>query len=87
MTKTRYTMREWITLLEPDVQQKLIGNMRRQDKLHRLDKHFGSLHDTLTGSMSWRASQEGANYWYQLTRKTNGDTRKPGRDIDCTVPI
>jgi hypothetical protein len=86
MLDDKYTMREWFTLLEPDVRRKLIENMRRQGKLHRLNTINSSFGDALSCSMSWNSSPEGADYWYRQRCAADENTKKPRQDIDCTIP-
>lgn len=64
--KTGY---ELIKKLPPIIRKAVISNMRKQDKIDRLDNNFGSVSGVIVGGFSWPESKQGGLFWGQCYDK------------------
>lgn len=82
----RFTIEEWLTLLEPGIREKAKAHM----KIYWTDRspRAESLSNALGKAFVWDRTPEGRAFWEKLRDKALMETRTPATNrgmIDCTI--
>jgi hypothetical protein len=89
--KNKFTIEEWLTLLEPGVQDKALAYRRKQmQKMANGTSSYQSrsLAEALGMAFIWDRTPERHAFWERVRDNALKETRKPANNrgmIDCTI--
>lgn len=61
----KYTIKQWFSLLPPDIRERAIANTKKA-MLRFLDSSFS---EAIKGAFIWESSPEGHEYWQEISEK------------------
>ncbi len=88
--KNSYTVKEWLSLLPPEVRRMALANLENPERWHPYyeeSRKVSTLADAIDLSAVWKKTPQGHAFWSDQHRLADRNKRTPAPPgIDCTVP-